>query len=99
MMIPDIQVKQIYRLPAYGTWKETVHVFDARTALALQAAWLAERPLLVRGDPGTGKSQLARAAAVALGWELVSEVVSATQKFKIYGIALMPLAAWGKPNS
>ncbi len=77
MMIPDIQVKQIYHLPAYGTWKETVHVFDARTALALQAAWLAERPLLVRGDPGTGKSQLARAAAVALGWELVSEVVSA----------------------
>ena len=66
-----------YTLPAYGTWKPSVHVFDERTANALTAAWLSERPLLVRGDPGTGKSQLARAAAVALGWQLVSEVVSA----------------------
>ena len=66
-----------YTLPAYGTWKPSVHVFDERTTNALTAAWLSERPLLVRGDPGTGKSQLARAAAVALGWQLVSEVVSA----------------------
>ena len=66
-----------YSLPAYGTWKPSVHVFDERTVNALIAAWLSERPLLVRGDPGTGKSQLARAAAVALNWEFVSEVVSA----------------------
>ena len=66
-----------YPLPAHGTWKSSVHVFDQRTTNALIAAWLSERPLLVRGDPGTGKSQLARAAAVALGWELVTEVVSA----------------------
>ena len=76
MTLP-IKPKNKYTLPAYGTWKPSVHVFDERTINALIAAWLSERPLLVRGDPGTGKSQLARAAAVALNWEFVSEVVSA----------------------
>lgn len=76
MTLP-ITPRKKYTLPAYGTWKPSVHVFDERTVNALIAAWLSERPLLVRGDPGTGKSQLARAAAVALGWQLVSEVVSA----------------------
>jgi MoxR-like ATPase len=40
-------------------------------------ALAAERPLLVRGEPGTGKSQLARAAAESLGRVFVSEVVHA----------------------
>lgn len=77
-MILPITPHKKYPLPAHGTWKSSVHVFDQRTVNALTAAWLSERPLLVRGDPGTGKSQLARAAAEALdGWQLVSEVVSA----------------------
>jgi MoxR-like ATPase len=33
---------------------------------ALALAYAARRPLLVRGEPGSGKSQLARAAAVLL---------------------------------
>ena len=77
MMTLPINPQIKYSLPAYGTWKPSVHVFDKRTVNALIAAWLSERPLLVRGDPGTGKSQLARAAAVALNWAFVSEVVSA----------------------
>ena len=32
---------------------------------------------MVRGEPGTGKSELGRAAAAALGWAYVSEVVTA----------------------
>ncbi len=35
---------------------------------AVNGAVAARRPLLVRGEPGTGKSELARAVAVALGW-------------------------------
>ena len=66
MNIPQIKVDEKYLLPAHGTWKKSVHLFDKRSVNALVAAWLSERPLLVRGDPGTGKSQLARAAAVAL---------------------------------
>jgi len=37
----------------------------------------ARRPLLVRGEPGIGKSQLARAAAAALGRAFVSHTVDA----------------------
>ncbi len=43
----------------------------------MRAALAAQRPLLVRGEPGSGKSQLARAAAQALGRLFVSEVVHA----------------------
>jgi MoxR-like ATPase len=54
-------------LPPYGTLPATVHVFDGDTIEAVNAALAARRPLLVRGEPGTGKSQLARAASAALG--------------------------------
>ncbi len=54
-------------LSRYGTLPETVHVFDDDSIAAINAALAAGRPLLVRGEPGTGKSQLARAVASALG--------------------------------
>lgn len=52
-----------------------VHVFDVDSIDALNAALAAGRPLLLRGEPGTGKSQLAHAAAKELGWPLVSTVI------------------------
>ncbi len=52
-------------LPAMAAWPRTRHVFEPDQVLALRAAEAAGRPLLVRGEPGTGKSQLAHAAAVA----------------------------------
>lgn len=64
-------------LPAYGSWAATVHQFDEDSINVLKAALAAQRPLLLRGDPGTGKSQLARAAAVALERLFVYEVVNA----------------------
>ena len=42
---------------------------------ALTLAHAARRPLLVRGEPGTGKTQLARAAAHHLGWRLHAVVI------------------------
>lgn len=48
------------------------HLWKANEVDALSIALAAQRPLLVRGEPGTGKSQLARAASAALGWELHS---------------------------
>jgi len=53
------------------------HRFDAPSLHAINAALAAERPLLVRGEPGTGKSQLARAAAFLLGRAFVWRVVDA----------------------
>jgi MoxR-like ATPase len=54
---------------------EQVHVFGQREIDAIDAALAARRPLLVRGEPGIGKSQLARAAAVDLGRAYVQHVV------------------------
>ncbi len=64
-------------LPKMGSWPAAKHVFDERSAYALTAAEAANRPLLIRGEPGTGKSQLARAAAVSRGRLFVSVVVNA----------------------
>ncbi len=63
-------------LEPQGTWPQAVHVFDADTVAALRAAEAAGRPLLLRGVPGTGKSQTARAAAVAAQRLFVSVVVN-----------------------
>lgn len=66
-----------HALPTVGTWGEAVHVFDERSAQAVRAALASGRPLLVRGEPGTGKSQLARAAAKVLGRKFLSHVINA----------------------
>ncbi|MFL5288487.1 MAG: AAA family ATPase [Rhodopila sp.] len=54
---------------------EQVHVFSEAEVLAVDTAIAAYRALLVRGEPGIGKTQLAIAAAVALGRGFVSHVV------------------------
>lgn len=56
---------------------EAVHQFEPRQIRAINAALAARRPLLVRGEPGIGKSQLARAAAKALGRAFVPHTVDA----------------------
>ena len=64
-------------LPAMASWPQAAHVFEPEHIVALRAAEAAGRPLLVRGDPGTGKSQLAHAAAVAARRQFLSLVVDA----------------------
>ncbi|MBN2441723.1 MAG: MoxR family ATPase [Spirochaetales bacterium] len=64
-------------LPSIDSWGDTCHVFDKKSLWALTAALTAERPLLLRGEPGSGKSQLARAAAEVLGRVFIYEVVHA----------------------
>ena len=74
-----IYIKQkpghIEELPSVGSWPATVHMFEEKTIWAINAALAAKRPLLVRGEPGSGKSQLARAAAKVLKRAFISEVV------------------------
>jgi MoxR-like ATPase len=60
------KIEERIHLPAVDSWPETFHVFDTKSLWAIKACLAAERPLLVRGEPGTGKSQLARAAAHVL---------------------------------
>ncbi len=63
------------RLPASDGLPATVHVFEKPHVDALNAALATGRPLLIRGEPGVGKSQLARAAAVALERVFVHQAV------------------------
>jgi MoxR-like ATPase len=60
-----------------GGGPEQYHVFDRESAQAIRAALAAKRPLLVRGEPGVGKTQLAAAAAKVLRRPLVPYVVDA----------------------
>jgi MoxR-like ATPase len=57
-------------------WERSAHVFEPLDVLAIQAAFASKRPLLVRGEPGTGKTQLARAVAQQLGWALIYKVIN-----------------------
>jgi MoxR-like ATPase len=49
-------------------------------AVAVNAAVALERPLLVKGEPGTGKTELARQVALALGLPLVEWHVKSTTR-------------------
>lgn len=53
------------------------HVFERDSILAVNTAIACNRPLLIKGEPGSGKSQLARAVAQRLGRELVAKYVDA----------------------
>lgn len=64
-------------IDAYEGWPGVVHDFSEDQILAVQTALAAGRPLLVRGEPGTGKTQFARAAAATLGRHFVSQALDA----------------------
>lgn len=69
------QPGEAVKMKSLGELPEQVHLFDERSVNAINAALAARRPLLLRGDPGVGKSQLARAAACKLGRAFVSFTV------------------------
>ncbi len=48
--------------------------------VAVNAAVALERPLLVKGEPGTGKTELARQVAQSLGMEMVELNIKYTTK-------------------
>jgi len=64
-------------IPAKPGRRPSSHVFEEDSILAVDTALACGRPLLLRGEPGVGKSQLARAVAEALGRVFVSVFVHA----------------------
>ncbi len=56
------------------------YVATADLTVAVNAAVTLERPLLVKGEPGTGKTELARQVAAALGLPIVEWHVKSTTR-------------------
>ena len=72
---PEIDCDKSIELISEGNRPEQYHQFEPESARAIRAALGAKRPLLVRGKPGVGKTQLAEAAAKVLKRPLVRRVV------------------------
>ena len=47
------------------------YISTKELTIAVNAAITLERPLLVKGEPGTGKTELAKQVAIALGLEII----------------------------
>ncbi|MBL0284408.1 MAG: AAA family ATPase [Zoogloea sp.] len=73
--LAELRAGQVRRLPATDACSEAWHQWSQPEIDALRLAYAAGRPLLVQGEPGTGKTQLARAAAEWLGWRLHAETI------------------------
>jgi len=58
------------------------YVFDDLIAIAVDVALATDRPLLVSGDPGCGKSRLADAIAELQGWSLIAKTVTSRTRLE-----------------
>ncbi|NKN36888.1 MoxR family ATPase [Agrobacterium sp. a22-2] len=56
------------------------YIADKDLMVAVNAAIRLERPLLVKGEPGTGKTELARQVAKSLGLEMIEWNIKSTTK-------------------
>jgi len=75
--ITDLATDKPIDLKKMGSFAATRHRFDKDSLWALETARVTQRPLLLRGEPGIGKSQLAHAAAWVLNKQLLYTVVNA----------------------
>ena len=67
--------------------------------MAIGTALGACRPLLVRGEPGVGKTQLAAAAAKVLGRPIVQKVVESRRGLASCSGSSTRSSGWRRPRS
>ncbi|MGB1109120.1 MAG: AAA family ATPase [Gammaproteobacteria bacterium] len=77
----DKRIGKSILLPQQGSWPQTQYLLGEDAANAIIAALATGRPLLVRGEPGVGKSQLARAAATILKRQFLVDVVQPDSEY------------------
>ena len=66
------------------------YVADKDLMVAVNASIALERPLLVKGEPGTGKTELAKQVAAALGLDLIEWHIKSTTKAQQAFMNTMP---------
>ncbi len=76
------QSNQKIHLNSIGSWPDAAHIFDEEHMKAVVAAWHAGRPLLVKGEAGVGKSQLARAVAQKKGWQFIDVAIQPRTEYQ-----------------
>jgi len=74
--LKNFQSGETIHFDASGSWSASHYLLDKQSAYALEMALATRRPLLVKGEPGMGKSYLARAAARKLGRKFIAEVIN-----------------------
>ncbi len=74
--LKNFQSGETIHFEASGSWSASHYLLDKQSAYALEMALATRRPLLVKGEPGMGKSYLARAAAQKLGRTFIAEVIN-----------------------
>jgi len=75
MNLSNLKPNQPFAVAAKNGMPATFHVFEQQHIDAIRTAWFAKRPLLVRGEPGLGKSQIAQALAHIANCNLLLHVV------------------------
>ena len=75
-----------FELPRNDTLPRTgdipPYVFSKNIAIAVDVALATDRPLLVAGKPGCGKSRLAEAMAVLLGWHYLGKTMTSRSRLE-----------------
>lgn len=75
--LDSFPMEEAVHLSSCKGWpKAAIHHFDRKQAVAVLAALAVSRPLLVRGEPGCGKTQLARVVAQLFAMPLACLVVN-----------------------
>ncbi len=81
--LPEVDTSQIaFDTDFQAAGKTFPYVFDDDILIALDVAMATQRPLLVSGDPGTGKSTLARVMADILDRRYLSMVITSRTRLE-----------------